>query len=132
MFNNPGLIRGQHFNSKNIDNSGFLILQIALCLFYESNGEHSFGEGIIDAIIRNFGNLDKEETIDILNRDCERIQQEPEEFWEETDRGNANMFYSAHLDQMPVFKDKILSKIITYPNMNGVESNRKLSNEQII
>lgn len=112
MFNRPSPVREKLIADARLDNSGVRVIQIGLCLFYLNKGEINFNEQIIKAMIRDFASLDTEVVIDIINSDCDRIAQEPEFFWEETDRGNSNMFFSAHIDQLPVFRAQILSRII--------------------
>lgn len=112
MLNKASPMKHQLIVDKKVDTSGFRIIQIAICLFYQSIGEEAYCEYMMNTLLQDIESLRSQNPIEIVDRDCERLMQEPEEFWEDTNQGNKNMFYSVHKDQIPLFKGKLIAKII--------------------
>ena len=112
MFNKASPLKHQLILDKKVDTSGFRIIQIAICLFYQSMGEDAYCEYMMNTILNDIESLKLLNPVEIVDRDCERLLQEPEEFWEDTNQGGKNMFYSIHKDQIPLFKGKLIAKII--------------------
>lgn len=112
MLNKASPMKHQLIIDKKVDISGFRIIQIAICLFYQSMGEEAYCEYMMNTILNDIESLKPLNPVEIVDRDCERLLQEPEEFWEDTNQGNKNMFYSIHKDQIPLFKGKLIAKII--------------------
>lgn len=112
MLTKSSPMKHQLMLDKKVDISGFRIIQIAICLFYQSVGEEAYCEYMMNTILRDIESLGSENPIEMVDRDCERLLQEPEQFWEDTNQGNKNMFYTPHKDQIPLFKGKIIAKII--------------------
>lgn len=124
MLNKASPMKHQLIIDKKVDISGFRIIQMAICLFYQCIGEEAYCEYMMNTILRDIDSLKSENPVEIVDRDCERLMQEPEEFWEDTNPGNRNMFFSPHKDQIPLFKGKLIAKII-----NMRKSNRPVSQQ---
>ncbi len=98
-------------NVKGVNYSNTRIIQIALCLFYLENNETEFTDLTIEFILKDLRNLDTEIAEKVINTTCNRITEEAENFWEETDQGNRNIFYSPHKARIPDFQKYLLSKL---------------------
>jgi hypothetical protein len=96
---------------QSISDNGLRLIQIALCLFYISRQESNFMEMTVRSIIRDLTGLTKEEIMAIIIRDCERIKEEREDFWEETDQGSTNIYYSPHKGELNEFQNYVSVKI---------------------
>lgn len=112
MLNKVSPMKHQLIVDGRVDVSGFRIIQMAIGMFYQSVGEEAYCEFMVNSIWHDIESLKSKNLTEIVDRDCERLMQEPEEFWEETNQGNRNMFYSPHKDQIPLFKGKLMAKII--------------------
>ncbi len=119
MMNTSSPMKNQLIVHGRVDVSGFRLIQIATGLFYQSAGEDVYCDYVIKTIVEDIGKLNASDPIEIVDRDFDRLMLEPEEFWEETHQGNRNMFYSPHKDQIPLFKGKVIAKII---NMREAKS----------
>ncbi len=94
-----------------VNDNGLRLIQIALCLFYMNRQEHKFIEITVASMVKDLTGLDKNHAIQIITQDCERIKEEREDFWEETDQGNRNIYYSPHKIELPRFREYIFAKI---------------------
>lgn len=109
-----------------IQHSGLRLIQIALCLFYVSHQEYKLLDMTLASIVRDLKGLNKTQITQIISRDCERIKDEREDFWEETDQGNRNIYYSEHKMQLNAFQTYVTSKIDEiYANTDVVFSSQK-------
>ncbi|MEX2233076.1 MAG: hypothetical protein WD824_13015 [Cyclobacteriaceae bacterium] len=94
-----------------IHNSGLRLIQIALCLFYMSRQEYKLMELTVASILKDLRGLNKNQTTQILKQDCERIKEEREDFWEETDQGSRNIYYSQHKVELNAFHAYVSEKV---------------------
>jgi len=101
----------QRHNSDRHDNNGVQLIQIALSLFYLNQDEYEFNMIIEDSIVRELLPAGKSMAKERIGYACELLTSEKEEFWEETDQGNRNIFYSADTGQIRNFRQSIFSKI---------------------
>lgn len=122
MLNKASPMKHQLIIDKKVDITGFRIIQMGICLYYQSIGDEAYCEYMMDTILRDIESLKSKNTIEIVDRDCERLLQEPEEFWEDTNQGNRNMFFSPHKDQIPLFKGKLIAKLINMKKSNRLVS----------
>jgi hypothetical protein len=83
--------------SKNVEKgrADTRLMQINLILFFLSQGEQQFSEITLQSLMEN-DYYKRENSTELFKSDCNRIAGETEVFWEETDQGNVNMFYSEH------------------------------------
>jgi hypothetical protein len=94
-----------------IHNSGLRLIQIALCLFYQSRQEYKFMEMTVASIVKELKGMNKNRIVEIIKHDCERIKEEREDFWEETDQGSRNIYYSQHKAELNAFKVYVSEKV---------------------
>jgi hypothetical protein len=94
-----------------INDSGLRLIQIALCLFYMDRQEEKFIDLTVASMVKDLKGLSKNRALQIISNDCERIKEEREDFWEETDQGSRNIYYSPHKIELPKFTEYVCSKI---------------------
>jgi hypothetical protein len=98
-------------NVKGVNYSNTRIIQVALCLFYLEHEEKQFTEITTDFMLKDLRNLHPEAAEKVINSLCDRIGEEAESFWEETDQGNRNIFYSPHKGRIPDLHKYLHSKL---------------------
>lgn len=112
MFNelcSQEIVRMAHV--KGINHSNTRIIQIALCLFFLQHQEAEFTDITTEYILRDLKSRSAEEAEKEISANCNRIGEEAENFWEETDQGNRNIFYSPHTEYIPALHKYLLSKL---------------------
>ena len=102
-----------------VRNNGFRLIQIILCLHYINQEEQEFSETIIDYMIRDLNGADKEVAKRAITNDCDRITEQREEFWEDTDQGNSNIFYTPHKDQLSKFHAYFLYRLSSHATQSA-------------
>ncbi len=85
-----------------IINDGVRVLQIGLCLYYLNKKQHELASQIVDDIIDDYKFLGNDIQI-AVDSTCNKLKVFTPTFWEDTDRGNANMYYVKEKDQIPEF-----------------------------
>lgn len=96
-------------------NSGVRTLQICLALFYLQEQEYNFVNCIITDILDDMEVLGKEAFRQRIAKTCDRLRTSQPKFWEDTDRGNANLYYTPHQDQIQPFLT-LLDKRLANPD----------------
>ena len=112
MFNE--LIRDRSLSSDEhqwLQNRGLRLIQIALCLFYLNIDESTFVGITVRSILNDLKGLGKKQIMHIIEEDCEKIRHEPENFWEETDQGTRNIYYSPYKLELDEFQRYFLENI---------------------
>jgi hypothetical protein len=105
------LERKKHPHSVPSHYSGVRLVQLALCLHYFREGEEEFNNLILDAIFADLIGLSVLQRKELITHDCELMEGESEDFWEETDQGNRNIFYTPNKDQIPDFSLYAFAKL---------------------
>ena len=108
MDNPPDLDRDE-IGQARIKNDGVRILQIGLCLYYLSVGAKNLAEPIIDDILEDFKSL-KEDLKIAVEATCTKLKIFGPTFWEDTDRGNSNLYYAEDKEFIPQFLDMFNAK----------------------
>jgi hypothetical protein len=93
------------------EHNGVRLIQIALCLYYINRKEDEFNDALVTSIIADLKDLNIEDARAVISRDCSTLRDESEEFWEETDQGNRNIFFSPDKIQIPEFKAQVFSRM---------------------
>lgn len=96
--------------------SGLRMIQIALSLFYLKSNETEFNELVVGSMVRDLHGLDKKEATRIIHTACTHLEEASEDFWEETDQGSENVYYSPHKDQLPGFLEYFASRLTPAEN----------------
>ncbi|MCM1983331.1 hypothetical protein [Lyngbya confervoides] len=88
-------------------NSGVRMLQISLALYYLKVQQPEFVALIIEDILDDMQILGTQGFQAMMQRTCDRLQATQPTYWEETDRGNRNLFYTDDTDQIPHFLEHL-------------------------
>jgi len=67
-------------------------------------------EFVITGIMESLSDLDPADAQELLADECGRLGEQGEQFWEETDQGNRNIFFSADTGQLVEFRQLLLSR----------------------
>ena len=90
-------------------NNGVRILQIGLALHYIKIENFDFAETIVADVLDDLAYFDNQTYLNLMEGLYNRIKFSGPTFWEDTDRGNTNIYYSPDSDKIDDFK-KMLSK----------------------
>ena len=96
-----------------IANDGVRILQIGLSLYYISVGMKEFAERIIEDILDDYTFL-KDSLRIAVEASCKKLNIYTPTFWEDTDRGNTNLYYSAEKEFIPEFLSMFNEKLNSF------------------
>ena len=89
-------------------NNGVRVLQIGLALHYIKINNIDFAETIVSDVLDDLAYFDNQTYLNLMEGLYNRIKFSGPTFWEDTDRGNTNIYYSPDSDKIDDFK-KILS-----------------------
>jgi len=89
-------------------NNGVRVLQIGLALHYIKIKKLDFAETIVSDVLDDLAYFDNQKYLNLMEGLYNRIRFSGPTFWEDTDRGNTNIYYSPDSDKIDDFK-KILS-----------------------
>ncbi len=87
-------------------------LQIALALYYIRFGHDSLAESIVIDILSDHEYMEPEVLKEAVRNTCNNLANAGENFWEDTDRGNSNLYYSqdtAYIDDFLAMFDTMLN-----------------------
>ncbi len=98
-FTEGDLDRGQIFNN------GVRILQIGLGLYYLRVNRVDFTQRIIADILDDLSVLGEAAFRRSIELACQRLRQAEQNFWEDTDRGSLNLYYTPDQDQVDSFRE---------------------------
>ena len=90
-------------------NNGVRVLQIGLALHYIKIENYDFAETIVSDVLDDLAFFDNQTYLNLMEGLYNRIKFSGPTFWEDTDRGNTNIYFSPDSDKIDDFK-KILSK----------------------
>jgi hypothetical protein len=94
-----------------LTNDGVRDIQMSLALYYFKAGEEQFVSQIIEDILEDLPYLGKDIFIQVVENTFKRLENNTPVFWEDTDRGNTNLFYTPHTEMIEPLKTLILGKI---------------------
>jgi len=86
-------------------NHGIRLLHIGMALFFLENNEEEWARLIAKDTMQDYDLLGKETFHKTMNTIYARLQFSGPTFWEDTDRGNVNIYYSPHQNQINVFRE---------------------------
>ena len=89
-------------------NNGVRVLQIGLALHYIKINNTDFAETIVADVLDDLAYFDNKTYLSLMEGLYNRIRFSGPTFWEDTDRGNTNIYFSPDSDKIDDFK-KILS-----------------------
>lgn len=97
--------------TEQVFHSGVRTLQAGLALFYLSIKEYTLTQMIVKDISVDLVNLEPAKAITMIENICKRLESAVPTFWEDTDRGNNNIYYSHHKDQIPEFQFMLMESL---------------------
>jgi len=92
-------------------NNGTRRIQIGLALYYLEQGMNDFAETIIEDYLDDLNFFDEKEFKAIVDSQCFLLSIFGPTFWEDTDRGNINIYFAPEKDQIQPFKDMMNEQI---------------------
>lgn len=92
-------------------NNGTRRIQIGLALYYLDQGMNDFAETIIEDYLDDLAFFDEKEFKAIVDGQCFLLNIFGPTFWEDTDRGNLNIYFAPEKDQIQPFKDMLNEQI---------------------
>lgn len=90
---------------------GVRVIQLGLALFYMKRGQTRLVDAILDDFIDLTTRSGIEELSSLMWTIVNRLQTEPELFWEVTDRGNQNIYHCPHIDAIPDLMDRFQKEL---------------------
>jgi hypothetical protein len=102
------------YNKDTLDqsvNNGVRILQIGLALHYLKVDEQHFAEKIVLDSLEDLAYIDEQTYLMMLDKLYERIRRSGKTFWEDTDRGNTNIYYSPDAEYIDAYSSLVQSQI---------------------
>ena len=90
-------------------NNGVRVLQIGLALHFIKINNINFAETIVSDVLDDLAFFDNQTYLKLMEGLYNRIRFSGPTFWEDTDRGNTNIYYTPDSNKIDDFK-KILSK----------------------
>jgi hypothetical protein len=105
------LVKAPNANNDSVFNSGVRTLQAGLALFYIFRQDYELASMVVDDIAHDIEGLDPMKAAGMVDVICKRIESAEPNFWEDTDRGNNNIYYSPHKAQISELQFMLLEKI---------------------
>ena len=78
-------------------------IKIALILFYINRQENTFIKQLIEDIIDDLKYFSSKEMFELIKKDCSFLISNRSTFWEYTDRGDKNIYYTPYKDHIREF-----------------------------
>lgn len=83
---------------------GVRMLQIGLALHYLKHGQQRLVEIVIEDVLEDLALYDDAAFLKMLDDILEQLRYSRPTFWEDTDRGNTNIYYSPDTDYIDPLK----------------------------
>ena len=99
-------------------NHGIRLLHIGLALFYLDRKEEEFAVIIAKDTLQDILLLGKPQFFKTMDTIFARLQFSGEKFWEDTDRGNVNIYYTPFQKRIEYFKK--LQEVLIYESQNKI------------
>ncbi|MBF0350855.1 MAG: hypothetical protein HQM11_07465 [SAR324 cluster bacterium] len=98
------------FNKEDLDrgvlmNNGVRVLQIGLALFYLREGVNDFVQKIVVDVLDDLSFMGENVFQRVIDMTMNRLKFSGPTFWEDTDRGNLNIYYTPDQNQIDTFKE---------------------------
>lgn len=105
------LVKAPNATSDTVFTSGVRTLQAGLALFYIFQQDYELASMVVDDISDDIEGIDPMKAAGMVDVICKRIESAEPTFWEDTDRGNNNIYYTPHKAQIPELQFMLLEKI---------------------
>ncbi|MCS6822189.1 MAG: hypothetical protein NZ551_10015 [Microscillaceae bacterium] len=93
-------------------NDGVRMLQVALSLYYIRKKQYSLAKVIIEDIANDAKYMGEKAIRNAVEATCHRLRISSPTFWEDTDRGNSNLYFSPDKEYIPAFLDIFEKKLL--------------------
>lgn len=90
---------------------GLRLIKISLCLFYMSKDDYGSVNSIVDSLSNQWKVGGSESLLREWEESYARLIAENETFWEGTDRGIVNIYFTGHQDQIPRLREHVQVRI---------------------
>ena len=88
-------------------NNGVRVVQMALALFYHRHRKMDYVNRITSDVLDDLHILDEETFRRVIEMTAARLRFAGKTFWEDTDRGNLNIYYTSDQAEIDPFKDAL-------------------------
>ncbi len=105
------LVKAPNATSDSVFTSGVRTLQAGLALFYIYQQDYELAAMVVDDISDDIVGIDPMKAAGMVDVICKRIESAEPTFWEDTDRGNNNIYYTPHKAQIQELQFMLLEKI---------------------
>lgn len=105
-------------------NNGVRLIQMGLGLFYLKHRYQPFAQRIANDILEDADVLGLELFRRAVRQNCDRLRQAQPKFWEDTDRGNANLYYSPNIDVLGEFETMLCNEDALQYLVNRLETSQ--------
>lgn len=105
--NPPELRQPQNGDRPYGKSTGVRLLQMGLALFYLARQQPQFAQRIVEDMVEDAAVLGLAGFKRLFQQNCDRLRYAQPKFWEDTDRGNANLYYSEHTEQLPALQSLV-------------------------
>ncbi|MBF0238251.1 MAG: hypothetical protein HQM12_11145 [SAR324 cluster bacterium] len=95
-------------------NNGVRILQAGLALFAMRENMQEFVSRIVKDITEDLDLLDEKTFYQAIDMACARLRFSGPTFWEDTDRGNVNIYYTKDTEYIDTFRELVLQETKHY------------------
>ncbi|MCH9056213.1 hypothetical protein [Parathermosynechococcus lividus] len=120
--NPPELSQPQNGDRPSSKSTGVRLLQMGLALFYLERQQLRLAERIVADIVEDASILGTETFRRAFLQNCDRLRQAQPKFWEDTDRGNVNLYYCPHTQQLPTLQALVNRALATPPPSSPIDS----------
>lgn len=93
---------------------GLNLIKVSLGLYYMEKNKNDFINELLRSIKEDVHDFHEASLAKVIESDCETLMTESEAFWEETDQGNVNIYYSDNKDQIPRLLEYVRSQYHDY------------------
>ena len=122
-FNKEDLARGV------LINNGVRVVQMALALFYQRHQKTDYVDRIVTDVLDDLNILNEETFRGVIEMTAARLRFAGPTFWEDTDRGNLNIYYTSDQAEIDPFKKKLYEQAQTLL-MKRAQGKYKLTEEE--
>ena len=110
-------------------NNGVRVVQLALALFYHRHKQADYVNRIATDVLDDLNILDEETFRRVIEMTSARLRFAGKTFWEDTDRGNLNIYYTSDQAEIDPFKEMLYEQAQTLL-MKRAQGKYKLTEEE--
>ncbi|MBF0279308.1 MAG: hypothetical protein HQM13_16045 [SAR324 cluster bacterium] len=111
LLDNPSGVDRKEVSGFFISKSSIRVIQIGLGLYYLKHNMDKFAANVVNDTLQDLELMQKPQFIKVMKGVFARLRFSGPTFWEDTDRGNLNMYYTPHADQIEKFEQMQLEQM---------------------